>query len=384
MKVTTKQAGLGVIAVAVLYGAFALLRPEPVWVETARAARGSLQVTVDEEGETRVRDRFVLAAPVPGRVARIRVREGDSVRRGAIVARIFPVPLDARTRNEAVARLSAAEDAERATATGVEQAKAALDQARRERRRAQSLVAENAMATETRERTELEEELRVRDLESAEFRAQAAAHEVELARAVLASGGEPIPIRSPVSGSILRVPEPSERVVAAGAPLVEVGDRAHLEIVADFLSSDAVKVPRGAPMLIEGWGGATLHGHIRLVEPSAFTKVSALGVDEQRVNVIGDLLDPPPALGDRYRVEVRVVIWSADSVLTAPASALFRTGDDWRLFVVEQGRARVRTVTVGHRTSLQAEITGGMREGEVVIRYPSDRVSDGVRVAERR
>ncbi|HET9386740.1 MAG TPA: efflux RND transporter periplasmic adaptor subunit [Gemmatimonadales bacterium] len=384
MKVTTKQAGLGVIAVAVVYGAFALLRPEPVWVETARAVRGSLQVTVDEEGETRVRDRFVLAAPVPGRVERIRVREGDSVRRGVIVARVFPVPLDARTRNEAVARLSAAEDAQRATATGVEQAKAALDQARRERRRAQSLVAENAMATETRERTELEEELRVRDLESAEFRAQAAAHEVELARAVLASGGEPIPIRSPVAGSILRVPEPSERVVAAGAPLVEVGDRAHLEIVADFLSSDAVKVPRGAPMLIEGWGGETLHGHIRLVEPSAFTKVSALGVEEQRVNVIGDLLDLPPALGDRYRVEIRVVIWSADSVLTVPASALFRTGDDWRLFVVEQGRARPRNVTVGHRTSLQAEITDGMREGEVVIRYPSDRVSDGVRVAERR
>ena len=381
MTVTTKWVSLGVVAAVVVYGAWALLRPESVRVETARAARRPLQVTVDEEGETRVRDRFVLAAPVAGRVARIALREGDSVRVGTVVARVFPAPLDPRSRSEAVARLEAAEDAQRASTATVAQARAALDQAHRERQRAQSLVAENAIATEARERTELEEELRARDLESAEFRAQAAAHEVEVARAAVATGGAPITIHSPVAGRVLRVPEPSERVVAAGTPLVEVGDRSRLEVVADLLSADAVQVPREAPILIEGWGGETLHGRVRLVEPSAFTKVSALGVEEQRVNVIGDLLHQPPALGDRYRVEMRIVIWSADSVLTVPASALFRAGEGWRVFVVEQGRARSRDVTVGHRTPLDAEITGGVREGEIVIRYPSDRVSDGVRVA---
>lgn len=383
MRVTPKRVGIGVVATAVTYGVFALWRPEPVRVETARAMRRPLRVTVDEEGETRVRDRFVLAAPVPGRVARIALREGDSVRRGMIVARIFPAPLDPRTRQEAAARLEAAEDAQRASSAAVAQARAAFDQAQRERKRAQSLVADNAIAAEGRERTELEEELRAREWESAEFRAQAAAHDVEVARAALVSGGEPISIRSPVPGSILRVPEPSERVVAAGTPLIEVGDRTRLEIVADLLSADAVKVPRGAPMLIEGWGGETLRGRVRLVEPSAFTKISALGVEEQRVNVIGDLADPPPALGDRYRVEIRIVTWSADSVLTVPASALFRFGDGWRLFVVEEGRARSRDVKIGHRTSLDAEVITGVREGEIVIRYPSDRVSDGVRVVER-
>ncbi|HJS41890.1 MAG TPA: efflux RND transporter periplasmic adaptor subunit [Gemmatimonadales bacterium] len=381
MTVTTKWVSLGVVAAATVYGAWALLRPESVRVETAPAARRPLQVTVDEEGETRVRDRFVLAAPVAGRVARIALREGDSVRVGTVVARVFPAPLDPRSRREAVARLEAADDAQRASIATVAQARAALNQAQRERQRAQSLVAENAIATETRERTELAEELRARDLESAEFRAQAAAHEVEVARAAVATGGAPITIRSPVAGRVLRVPEPSERVVAAGTPLVEVGDRSRLEVVADLLSADAVQVPREAPILIEGWGGETLHGRVRLVEPSAFTKVSALGVEEQRVNVIGDLLDQPPTLGDRYRVEIRIVIWSADSVLTVPASALFRAGEGWQVFVVEQGRARSREVTIGHRTSLDVEITGGVREGEIVIRYPSDRVSDGARVA---
>jgi HlyD family secretion protein len=197
MKVTAKRVSLGVGAAIAVYGAFALLRPEPVRVETARAMRRPLQVTVDEEGETRVRDRFVLAAPVPGRVARIALREGDSVRRGTVVARIFPAPLDPRARQEAAARLEAAEDARRATAAAVSQARAAFEQAQRERKRAQSLVADNAIAAEGRERTELEEELRAREWESAEFRAQAAAHEVEVARAALVSGGEPITIRSP-------------------------------------------------------------------------------------------------------------------------------------------------------------------------------------------
>lgn len=381
MRVTAKRVSVGLAAVALAYGTFAVLRPAPVRVETAPATRRSLQVTVDEEGETRVRDRFVVAAPVEGRLARITLRAGDSVRAGTIVARVFPAPLDARTREQALGRLNAAEDAQRSAAAAVAQARAAHAQAQRERTRAQKLAGENAIAAEARERIELEEVSRARDLESAEFRAQAAEHDVEVARAALAGGRAPIPIRSPVAGRILRIPEASERVVLAGTPLVEVGDPARLEIVADLLSADAVKVLPGAPLLVDGWGGATLRGRVRLVEPSAFTKVSALGVDEQRVHVIGDLLDRPPSLGDRYRVEIRIVIWRGDSILTVPASALFRHGDGWRVFVVQQGRARPRDVIVGHRTSLDAEILSGVTEGMPVIRYPSDRVKDGVRIA---
>jgi HlyD family secretion protein len=383
MKVTAKQVAIGLGAVVVAYGAFALLRPTPLAVEMAVAARRALRVTVDEEGESRVRDRYLVAAPVGGRVGRIVLREGDSVRAGMIVAHVFPAPLDPRTRAQAAAQLRSAEDVQRAAASTVARARAALDQAQRERERGRQLAAQNSIATETRERLDLEVVSRASDLESAEFRAQAAAHDVEVARAALAAEGRPITIRSPVSGRVLRVPEPSERVVVAGSPLVEVGDPTRLEIVADLLSADAVGVPPGAPVLIEDWGGGTLRGRVRLVEPSAFTKVSALGVEEQRVNIVADVIAPPPTLGDRYRVEIRIVTWERDSVLVVPSSALFRHGEAWSLFVVERGRARQRDVIVGHRTPLDAEIVTGVLEGERVIRYPSDRVADGVRVALR-
>lgn len=381
MKINAKHVGLAVGVAIVAYGAFALLRSGPVPVETARAARRPLQVTVDEEGETRVRDRYVVAAPVAGRVARIALREGDSVRAGTVLARMSPTPLDPRTRNEAVSRLDAAEDAQRAATAAVAQARAAHDQARRAWDRAQRLAADNSIAPADREQAELEEALRARELESAEFRSQAAAHDTEVARAALAAGQELV-IRSPVSGRVLRVPEPSERVVTAGTPLLEIGDPSRLEAVADLLSTDAVTVAPGAPLLIEGWGGKTLRGRLRLVEPSAFTKVSALGVEEQRVNVIGDFVDPPGTLGDRYRVEIRIIIWQGDSVLTVPASALFRHGDGWRVFVVERGRAWQRDVVVGHRTAFDAEIVRGLVAGDIVIPHPSDRMAEGVRVAE--
>jgi HlyD family secretion protein len=384
MKISKKRAALGLGALLAGLGVWALLRPAPIQVETAPAARRLLQVTVDEEGETRVRDRYVVAAPVAGRVARITLREGDVVRVGTVVARVFPAPLDPRTRDQAAARLGAVEDARRAADAAALQARAAHQQAHRSWERARQLAAQNLIAAEERERAELDETTRARELESAEFRAQGAAHEVDLARAALAADDQPIAIRSPVAGRVLRVPEPSERVVLAGTPLLEVGDPSTLEIVADLLSAEAVKVRPGAPILIEGWGGAgTLRGRLRVVEPSAFTKVSALGVEEQRVNVVGDFVDPPGALGDRYRVEIRIVVWQGDSVLTVPSSALFRRGDGWGVFLVEAGRARQRDVVVGHRTPFDAEIVEGVRQGDVVIRHPSDRVADGVKVAPR-
>jgi len=384
MKIRAKQLTVGLGAAIVGLGAFALFRSVPLPVETARVARRALQVTVDEEGETRVRDRYVVAAPVAGRVARIALREGDAVGPGTVVARVFPAPLDPRTRDQAAARLDAADDARRAAEAGARQARAAHDQAHRGWERARRLAADNSIAPQEREQAELEETSRARELESAEFRAHAAAHEVELARAALAVDQQPIAIRSPVAGRVLRVPEPSERVVAAGTPLVEVGDPSKLEIVADLLSAEAVKVRPGAPILIEGWGGgAALRGRLRVVEPSAFTKVSALGVEEQRVNVVADLLDPPGPIGDRYRVEIRIVVWQGDSVLTVPSSALFRRGDGWGVFLVHGGRARQREVVVGHRTPFDVEILRGVAEGDIVIRHPGDRVAEGVKVAPR-
>jgi HlyD family secretion protein len=360
------------------------LRPTPVPVEVAAAGRGPLRVTIDEEGRTRVRDRYVVVAPVAGRVARITLDEGAAVTRGMAVAQLSAAPLDPRTREEAAARLRGAEDGERAATAGVSQARAALDQAARNRVRAESLFAKNLISVEQREVTALAETTAVRQVEAADFRAQAAAHDVEVARAALTAGaGEVVRLLSPVRGRVLRIPEKSERVVAAGTTLVELGDPSRLEIVVDLLSEDAVKVKPGDRVLIEGWGGdRPLEAHIRMVEPSGFTKVSALGVEEQRVNVVADLDATPPQLGDGYRVEARVVQWEGDA-LKVPASALYQEGNQWRVFVVENGRARARAVRVGHRNPDEAEVLDGLSVGERVIRQPTDKISDGARVAAR-
>jgi HlyD family secretion protein len=360
------------------------LRPTPVPVEVAAAGRGPLRVTIDEEGRTRVRDRYVVVAPVAGRVARITLDEGAAVTRGMAVAQLSAAPLDPRTREEAAARLRGAEDAERAATAAVSQARAALDQAARNRARAESLFAKNLLSVEQREVTALAETTAVRQVEAADFRAQAAAHDVEVARAALTAGaGDVVRLLSPVRGQVLRVPEKSERVVAAGTTLVELGDPGRLEIVVDLLSEDAVKVKPGARVLIEGWGGdRPLEAHVRMVEPSGFTKVSALGVEEQRVNVVADLDATPPQLGDGYRVEARVVQWEGDA-LKVPASALYQEGDQWRVFVVENGRARARVVRVGHRNPDEAEVLDGLGVGERVIRQPTDKISDGTRVTVR-
>jgi HlyD family secretion protein len=360
------------------------LRPTPVPVEVAAAGRGPLRVTIDEEGRTRVRDRYVVVAPVAGRVARITLDEGAAVTRGMAVAQLSAAPLDPRTREEAAARLRGAEDAERAATAGVSQARAALDQAARNRVRAESLFAKNLLSVEQREVTALAETTAGRQVEAADFRAQAAAHDVEVARAALTSGaGEVVRLLSPVRGRVLRIPEKSERVVAAGTTLVELGDPSRLEIVVDLLSEDAVTVKPGDRVLIDGWGGdRPLEAHVRMVEPSGFTKVSALGVEEQRVNVVADLDTTPPQLGDGYRVEARVVQWEGVA-LKVPASALYQERDQWHVFVVENGRARARAVRVGHRNPDEAEVLDGLSVGERVIRQPTDKISDGARVAAR-
>lgn len=385
MTTTRKRVLYAATAAAVLAGAFFLFRPAPVDVDVTAVSRGPLEVTVDEEGQTRVVDRYTITAPVAGRVDRIEAREGDAVAAGTVVGWVLPTPLDARSREQAVARVAQAEDAQRAADAVVRQAQAAYDQARRVCDRTQALAAQNLVAPEDRERAELEETNRQRELESAQFHAQAATHDVQVARAALLGGaGHAVALRSPVRGQVLRVVDPSERVVAAGTPLLEIGDARRIEIVTDLLSSDAVKVQAGDVMRIEGWGGDTaLTGHVIRVEPSGFTKVSALGVEEQRVNVIGGLIAVPAELGDRYRVDVEIVIWRSPDVLRIPASALFRAGERWAAFVVQDGRARRRLVDIGHRSGFDVEVAGGLKPGELVIRDPGDQIVDGGRVRAR-
>jgi HlyD family secretion protein len=235
----------------------------------------------------------------------------------------------------------------------------------------------------------LNETTRQKELEAAEFTAHKADYEVRAAEAaLLAASGQTdgnsdvaVELRAPISGSVLRVLEESERVVTVGTPLLELGDPEKLEIVIDILSTDAVPVRPQAPVLIEEWGGAgALQGRIRLVEPSGFTKISALGVEEQRVNVIADFVDDPGKLGDGYRIEARIVVWKGDNVLKIPSSALFRRRDAWNVFVVEGGRARRRAIEVGHRNPFEVEVLGGLQEGDLVVVHPSDTLDDGVRV----
>jgi len=377
------------VALAIGIALLALaLRPTPLPVDVARIEIGPLMETVDEEGMTRVRDRFVVTAPVAGEVLRIPLMEGDVVALGQTVAKLKPVPLDARDRTQAEARVAQAADVLRVANANFAQATASLDQANRTRERAESLAVRGLLSAEDREQAELTATNLVREREAAEFKVKAAAHDLEAARAALLAAGQSmsngtamLTVRSPVAGRVLRVVEQGERVVPAGTPLLELGNPKRIEIVVDLLSTDAVKVQPGDTMLIEAWGGPrTLQGRLRTVEPSGFTKVSALGVEEQRVNVIGDFLDDAGGLGDRYRVEVRVVLWRADSVLKAPASALFRLDEQWFAFVVEGGRVRPRPVTLGHRGEFDTEVLGGLAVGDLVVRHPSDKLKDGIRV----
>lgn len=383
----------GLVVAAAIAGLVWLMRPAPVRVELGTADRGPLEVTVDDEGRTRVRHRYVVAAPVSGRLERIELDEGDAVSAGDVVARVAPAPLDPRSIAQAQAQLDAALAGRREAQARVAQARAALAQAERELARSRSLAEQNTLPAQALEQAELARTSRAEELRAAREGEDAAAHQVEAARAALlaAGGGDAaaahgsadshVPVRSPAAGRVLRVFEESARVVAVGTPLLEVGDPADLEIVVDVLSADAVKVRPGAEMRLEAWGGEeVLRATVRLVEPSGFTKLSALGVEEQRVNVIGDFVEPPGALGDGYRLEARIVVWRGEDVVRCPASALFRRGPVWHVFTAERGRARLVPVEVGHRGIDAVEIRSGLDPGTSVVLHPTDKLADGVRI----
>ena len=385
-KISRRLVVIALLGVALVALVAYWMRPTVLDVETAVVTRGPFRETIDAEGKTRVRDRFVIAAPVTGELHRLGVREGTWIAKGAVVASIAPVPLDESTRRQAEAHVASAVATVAEAESRVIQARAAAEQARRVLQRRDALLAAGAVSPESREQLALESRARDDDLAAATARARAAEADVNAARAALvstqASHGTLILIRSPARGSVLRIPEMSERVTTAGAPILELGDPSVIEIVADVLSADAVRICAGQEVEIVDWGGELpLRGRVRLVEPSAFTKVSALGVDEQRVNVIVDLLEHPPMLGDAFRVEVRVVVWETRAALPVPASALVQQANGaWKVFVVEGGRVRSRPVHIGHRTSGFVEVASGLSAGAHVVLFPSDNIREGARV----
>jgi len=393
-----RGAAIAVLAVALVYA----FLPRPVLVDMAAVSRGTLEVSVRDDGYTRVREVYRVSAPLTGRVLRFNGEVGDSVIAGeTVLASILPsdpAMLDVRTRTELEAAVRGAEANMSLAQAAVVSAEAAVEYARTDFQRTEELTRRGAVSEAALDRARLE----LRTQQAALAQAQAAldvrGHELETARAALIGPGDEgdnddassdccVALRAPVSGRILQIYHESESIVAAGTPLVEIGDPQDLEIVADLLSTDAVQVNDGDPVVIERWGGeGSLNGMVDRVEPFGFTKVSSLGIEEQRVNVIIRLTDLPEMwgrLGHGYRVEARVILWQGEDVLQVPLSALFSHEDGRAVFVVRGGRARLAPIEIGHRNSETVEIVGGLEEGDRVIVHPSDRVTAGVLVADR-
>lgn len=374
--------------------------PRPVSVDLVTVAKGPMVVTVDEEGETRVHDVFTLSAPVAGRIRRIEAHAGDTVvANETVLAQIEPGDptfLDPRGEAQARAAIQAADAARALAGAAVDEAEAEFEFAGTELTRAQELIVDGTISQRELDDAQRTQKTTRASLATARAALQMRKFELEQARAQLVSPTqtqarhgecECVPITAPVSGRVLTVTDQSERVIGAGEAIMQIGDPANLEIVVDFLSADAVKIEPAQTVIIDNWGGAQpLTGRVQRVEPFGFTKISALGIEEQRVNVVIDLVTSPEQwqrLGHGYQVEARVVLWEADNVLTVPLTALFRQEGEWVLFVEEDGRAALRAVEMGQRNGLVAEIAAGLVAGERVIVHPSDRVVAGVKVAAR-
>lgn len=372
------------------------LWPRPVIVETGTAARGPLTVRVSEEGKTRVRNRYVVAAPVAGKMRRVPLKPGDDVKAGeTVLTAIEPVApplLDPRARLQAEAVISMHEASRRRAAETLDARRSALKMADADRDRMRAVTREGTLSKSDRDKMEGDASIRAAEVRVAEFSLQVIDHELAQARATLdrpeaVFTGNLVEVKSPVSGRLLKVMQESEMVVAPGTPILEIGDPADIEIEAEILSRDAVAIRPGDSVEVEQWGGeAPLRGRVRRVEPAAFTKISALGVEEQRVIVLSDPVEMPEAakaLGDRYRVEVRVAIWHADDVLVVPAGALFREGNAWKTYRYRDGKARLTGIEAGHSDGRFTEILSGLEPGDEVLLHPPDTVKDGSAVRKR-
>ena len=392
---------LGLVVVALAGGFTYAFWPQPVPVDMAIIERGDMLVTIDGDGQTRVREIYVVSAPIPGRVLRIDIHAGDEVTAGkTLLATIRPTDptfLDRRARLQAESTVKAAEAAFALARAERARVQAELDFARAELGRARKLAARGNLSQRDLDRAVLHERTAVAALAQSKAALSMRSYELETAQAALiqpGADGAPaegatccVDVLAPVDGKVLRVLHESEAVVAAGMPLLELGNPADLEVVVDLLSGDAVRVATGAVVAIEDWGGGNaLVGQVRRIEPSGFTKVSALGIEEQRVNVIVDFTESREhwlKLGHGYRVEARIEEWRGAGLLKLPLGALFRDGDDWAVFAVVDGRAVLRRISIGHRNGREAEILDGLGEGDVVVLHPGDRISEGVRIAQR-
>lgn len=380
------------LAAVLAYGFY----PAPLEIDTAAAVRGPLRVTIEQEGRTRVVDRYVVAAPVAGYARRIRFDVGSAIEAGATLAELEPLrpqALDARSRAEAEARVRAAASSASAAQQRHDAARAESALAQQELVRLRALRASGYATVADLDRAAGNAERSLALLHSAEFGAATAAHELAAARTALMYAAAPstgglVAVRAPVAGRVLKIVHKSEGPVGAGEALIEIGDPRALEVEVDLLSADAVRVQPGTRVLFERWGGdAPLQGEVKRVEPAGFTKVSALGVEEQRVWAIVALTSPRRAwqrLGDSYRVEASFIVWEGSDVLQVPASALFRDGAQWAAYVVESGRARKRHLQPGAGNGLQTQVLSGIAASERVIVHPDDRVRAGVRVKSRR
>jgi HlyD family secretion protein len=370
-------------------------RPVPLWVEVAPVVKGPLRVSVLEEGRTRIKERFVVSAPVAGVLSRVALDVGDEVEKGAALGLVKPLQsevLDPRTRAQAEAQVAAAAARLRAAEQQVKAAAAAADYAETEVRRLRKLVARGDVARDEFDRADANARQTIAQRRSAEADVERARYDLEAARTALQYSGvapqegqsEQVVIHAPVDGQVLKLYRESEGVVAAGQEILEIGDSRDLEVEVDVLSADAVRIPVGGRVLFERWGGdAELEGRVRVIEPAGFTKVSALGVEEQRVWVIVDFVSPRQTwerLGDGYRVEARFVLWEAEDVLQIPASSLLRQGDGWAVFRAQGDRARLHPVKPGQRDGLRAQILQGLEPGQTVVAHPPSELEDGGRI----
>lgn len=394
----TLTIGAIVLVLVVLIGIS--LQPQPVGVDVAHVTRGDLLVTIDDEGQTRLKDVYVVSAPVAGQVRRIDIEAGDTVTAGDTILALFqpsdPIMLDLRSRTEAEAIVKAADAAVGLTEAEQSRAQAQLDYDRAELGRAVPLAERGTISQATLDQRQLSVRTAQASLAQATANLRKVEADLESARATLITSQEGedglnskdlIPVRAPISGRVLRVLQESEGVLAAGTALMELGNPAELEIVVDLLSTDAVKIKAGDRVIVDDWGGEQpLEGRVRLVEPFGFTKISALGIEEQRVNVIIDFVSSQSEwqnLGHGYRVETRVVVQDQRDILKIPVSALFRSGESWAVFVDDDSEARMQTITLGRRNTLEAEVTEGLSQDDTVILHPSDAIVDGVAVMQR-
>lgn len=396
-----RRTGWVIAAVAVVAALAWGLRPRPIQVDAATATRGTFVKTVDEDGKTRVRERYVVSAPITGHLLRIALEVGDAVEPGTLLATLVPPSpslIDVRTEEELQQRVGAAEARHMATTAAMKRAETAAALARSELERQASLAQQGFASRQAVDRVQREAELRAADVDVAQFDDHAAEHELAMARAALTraqrkgaanDAAQRFEIRAPVAGRVLRIVQESETNVAIGAALLEIGDPEALEAVVDILSTDAEAVAAGALVRFDpGPGGVALAGRVRLVEPSAFTKVSALGIEEQRVNVVIDFTNSAVELaklhlGDGYRVDAHIVVDRRDDALMVPTGALFRRGDGWAVFRIADGQAHATAVRIGPRNASHAVVEDGLVAGARVIVYPTDAIRDGVRVAPR-